>query len=44
MFSEDYQTEMLMEWFEGFDQLRADGFFVGEMIWNFADFMTAQGD
>ncbi|XP_015792598.1 beta-glucuronidase [Tetranychus urticae] len=43
MFSEDYQTECLMEWFDGFDQLRADGFFVGEMIWNFADFMTAQG-
>nr|AYV89220.1 beta-glucuronidase-like isoform X1 [Tetranychus evansi] len=43
MFSEDYQTECLMEWFDGFDQLRSDGFFVGEMIWNFADFMTTQG-
>jgi hypothetical protein len=28
--------------FEAFDRLRAQGFFVGEMIWNFADFKTAQ--
>jgi len=28
--------------FEAFDKLRTQGFFVGEMIWNFADFKTAQ--
>jgi beta-glucuronidase len=28
--------------FEAFDKLRAQGYFVGEMIWNFADFKTAQ--
>jgi beta-glucuronidase len=28
--------------FEAFDRLRMQGFFVGEMIWNFADFKTAQ--
>ena len=29
--------------FEAFDQLRAAGYLVGEMIWNFADFATPQG-
>lgn len=29
--------------FEAFDELRKKGYFVGEMIWNFADFSTPQG-
>ncbi|XP_077995272.1 beta-glucuronidase-like [Glandiceps talaboti] len=41
-FSEDYQSEVLEEHFKIFDKLRKE-FFVGEMVWNFADFMTAQG-
>jgi hypothetical protein len=28
--------------FKAFDQLKAQGFFIGEFIWNFADFKTAQ--
>ncbi|XP_070573100.1 beta-glucuronidase-like isoform X2 [Ptychodera flava] len=41
-FSEDYQVEVLQEHFKIFDKLRKE-FLVGEMVWNFADFMTAQG-
>jgi len=40
IFSEDYQTEILTEYHKGFDTLRAKGYFIGEMYWNFADFMT----
>lgn len=43
MFSEDYQSELLMKHHRAFDILRAQGGFIGEHIWNFADFMTAQG-
>ncbi|XP_077995445.1 beta-glucuronidase-like [Glandiceps talaboti] len=39
-FSEDYQVEVLEQHFKVFDKLRKE-FLVGEMIWNFADFMTA---
>lgn len=28
--------------FQAFDELRGRGWFIGEMIWNFADFKTAQ--
>jgi len=42
VFSEDYQTELLYENFKAFDKLRAKGFFVGEHIWIFADFMTGE--
>ena len=28
--------------FKAFDQARAEGWFIGEHIWNFADFMTKQ--
>ena len=31
-----------MEYHKSFDYLREQGFFVGEHIWNFADFMTNQ--
>ncbi|KAJ8959148.1 hypothetical protein NQ318_022409 [Aromia moschata] len=42
IWSEEYQTDMMSRHFEAFDQLREKGWFVGEMIWNFADFKTAQ--
>ncbi|KPM09415.1 Beta-glucuronidase-like protein [Sarcoptes scabiei] len=42
IFTEDYQTELLIENHRAFDLLREKGWFVGEHIWNFADFMTAQ--
>ena len=42
VFSEDYQIEFLIEYHKAFDTLRAKGFFIGEHIWNFADFMTVQ--
>ena len=43
IFTEDYQTEFLMLHHKAFDKLREKGWFVGEHIWNFADFMTKQG-
>ena len=42
MFTEEFQVEFMREYFKGFDKLRGE-FFVGEMPWNFADFMTKQG-
>jgi beta-glucuronidase len=42
VWSEEYQVEIMSRHFEAFDRLRKQGFFVGEMIWNFADFKTAQ--
>lgn len=42
IWSEEYQKEVLSRHFEAFDQLRNEGFFIGEFIWNFADFRTAQ--
>lgn len=42
MFTEEYQEEVMKQHFAVFDTLRKD-FLVGEMIWNFADFATAQG-
>ena len=42
MFTEEYQQDFLREYHKGFDKLRAE-FLVGEMVWNFADFMTVQG-
>lgn len=41
MFTEDYQVETMQQYFPVFDKLRKE-FFVGELIWNFADFMTKQ--
>ncbi|CAH1792744.1 unnamed protein product [Owenia fusiformis] len=37
-YTEDYQVEILRENQKAFDKLKAEGYFVGEMIWNFADF------
>uniref|UniRef100_A0A8D8YBZ1 Beta-glucuronidase n=1 Tax=Cacopsylla melanoneura TaxID=428564 RepID=A0A8D8YBZ1_9HEMI len=42
VWSEEYQIEMLSEHFKAFDNLRKKRFFIGEMIWNFADFKTAE--
>ena len=35
VFTEDYQAEILLNYFEGFDILRNEGNLIGEMIWNF---------
>ncbi|XP_030009905.1 beta-glucuronidase isoform X2 [Sphaeramia orbicularis] len=42
MFTEEYQTAVLRRYHGVFDQKRKE-YVVGELIWNFADFMTAQG-
>ncbi|XP_077514813.1 beta-glucuronidase [Amblyomma americanum] len=42
VFTEDFQTEALGCYHRAFDELRGSGFFFGEHVWNFADFMTAQ--
>ena len=42
-FTEEFQVEYISQYFATFDKLRAARFFVGEMVWNFADFLTAQG-
>jgi len=39
MFTEEYQTELILKYFEIIESLP---FMVGEHIWNFADFQTAQ--
>nr|XP_023688726.1 beta-glucuronidase [Paramormyrops kingsleyae] len=41
MFTEEYQKTVLQNYHEVFDEKRK-GYVVGELIWNFADFMTAQ--
>ncbi|KAL6463818.1 hypothetical protein MHYP_G00282090 [Metynnis hypsauchen] len=42
MFTEEYQKRVLQSYHTVFDQKRKE-FVVGELIWNFADFMTSQG-
>ncbi|KAL4234849.1 hypothetical protein ACF0H5_006490 [Mactra antiquata] len=42
VFTEEYQIEFLQQYHKVFDQLKQE-FLVGEMPWNFADFMTVQG-
>lgn len=42
IWSEEYQVGLMSKHFEAFDKLREEGFFIGEFIWNFADFKTAQ--
>lgn len=45
MWSEDYHVTLLQEHFKTFDSLKANGVpLLGEMIWNFADFKTPQGN
>ncbi|PNJ90388.1 hypothetical protein CR201_G0056164 [Pongo abelii] len=41
MFSEDYQKSLLEQYHLGLDQKRRK-YVVGELIWNFADFVTNQ--
>lgn len=43
MFTEEYQVAFLEEYHKEFDRARQQ-FLVGEMVWNFADFMTIQGN
>nr|CAD7454600.1 unnamed protein product [Timema tahoe] len=40
--SEEYQMEVMSQQFEAFDEAHSEGYLAGEMIWNFADFMTDQ--
>ena len=42
MFTEEYQAEFLTKYWEVFDELKPEGWFVGEMPWVFSDFMTKQ--
>ncbi|XP_071386007.1 beta-glucuronidase isoform X1 [Centroberyx affinis] len=42
MFTEEYQKLVLQGYHSVFDQKRKE-YVIGELIWNFADFMTAQG-
>ncbi|ESO87621.1 hypothetical protein LOTGIDRAFT_166508 [Lottia gigantea] len=41
-YTEDYQVDVLSQYHQAFDE-SIGKFLVGELIWNFADFMTAQG-
>lgn len=41
VFTEEFQVEFLTEYHKVFDRLKKE-FLVGEMVWNFADFMTLQ--
>ena len=43
MFTEDYQLQFHANYFDTFDEYRGK-FLIGELIWNFADFMTDQGE
>jgi len=42
IFTEEFQSEYFREHFRAFDFLRSNTSFIGEMVWNFADFMTKQ--
>ena len=42
MFTEEFQAEFLNAYWEVFDEIMSEGWFVGEMPWVFADFMTKQ--
>ena len=44
MWSEEFQEAILSKYFQAFDEMREEGFFIGEMIWNFADFNTDQSN
>ena len=43
MFTEDFQVDFMKRYHAVFDELKRD-FLVGEMVWNFADFMTAPSE
>lgn len=42
VWSEEQQKDLFARHFRAFDILRRKGFFIGEFIWNFADFKTNQ--
>ncbi|KAF6206886.1 hypothetical protein GE061_018122, partial [Apolygus lucorum] len=42
IWSEEFQADLFAEHFKTFDKLRKKNFFIGELIWNFADFKTDQ--
>lgn len=42
MFTEEYQKEVLQRYHRALDQKRKQ-YVTGELVWNFADFMTVQG-
>ncbi|KAH8384742.1 hypothetical protein KR093_007346 [Drosophila rubida] len=42
VFSEEFQSEVYSQHFKAFDALRRKKWFIGEFVWNFADFKTAQ--
>lgn len=42
IWTEDYQSEFLRQYFAAFDTLRNQTWFAGEMVWNFADFEVPQ--
>uniref|UniRef100_A0A8C6SAE6 Beta-glucuronidase n=1 Tax=Neogobius melanostomus TaxID=47308 RepID=A0A8C6SAE6_9GOBI len=42
MFTEEYQKDVLKSYHKVFDEKRKQ-YVIGELIWNFADFMTVQG-
>ncbi|XP_050322534.1 beta-glucuronidase isoform X1 [Bactrocera neohumeralis] len=42
IWSEEYQNELFSKHFKAFDKLRKNDWFIGEFVWNFADFKTAQ--
>lgn len=44
VWSEEYQTELFSRHFKAFDTLRKNTWFIGEFVWNFADFKTAQSN
>lgn len=43
MFTEEYQQALLREYHSVLDKKRKE-YVIGELIWNFADFMTNQGE
>ncbi|XP_055386768.1 beta-glucuronidase isoform X2 [Condylostylus longicornis] len=42
VWTEEYQSDLYSKHFKAFDKLRQKGWFIGEFVWNFADFKTAQ--
>ena len=42
-YTEQYQADLIEETAKALEELRTKGQLAGEMLWNFADFMTAQG-
>jgi len=42
VFSEEFQLKLMSNHFKAFDELRKEGFFIGEFVYNYADFSTSQ--